>query len=143
MATYNKFYDFVDQLGQGKHVLGSHTFKCMLSNVAPAATNTVKADITEISAGYGYTAGGADAQLTWSESGGTGTASGTKITWVASGGSIGPFRYVVLYNSTQTTPNQPLVAWWDYGSSITLNDGESFSVKFNNSDTSGTIFTLA
>lgn len=142
MATYNKFYDFVDQLGRGKHALGTDTFKCYLSNTAPAATNTVKADIAEISAGNGYTAGGADAQVAWSETSGTATATGTKIAWTASGGTIGPFRYVILYNDSQTSPADPLVCWWDYGSSITLNDGESFSVKFNNSETSGTIFTL-
>jgi len=52
------------------------------------------------------------------------------VTWTASGGSIGPFRYVVLYNDTQTSPADPLIAWWDYGSAVTLADGESFVVDF-------------
>lgn len=141
MAAYNKFYDFVDQLGRGNHQFGTHVFKVMLSNTAPSPTNSVKADIVEISAGNGYSAGGADAQVTWSETSGTAKAQGTKVTWTATGGSIGPFRYVVLYNSS--TADGKLVCWWDYGSSITLNDGESFSVKFNGSDTTGDIFTLS
>lgn len=144
MAAYNKFQDFVDQLGQAKHTLGTHTFKIMLVNSpAPVATNSLKADLTEISAGNGYSAGGSSATLTWAESTGTGTATGTKVVFTASGGTIGPFRYAVLYNDTQTSPADPLVSWWDYGSGLTLNDGETFSVKFNNSDTTGTIFTLA
>jgi hypothetical protein len=144
MAGYNKFNDFVDQLGQAKHTLGTHTYKIMLVNSpAPTASNAVKADLTEIGAGNGYSAGGSSASLTWAEASGTGTATGTMVVFTASGGTIGPFRYVVLYNDTQTSPADPLVSWWDYGSGLTLQDGETFSVKFNNSATTGTIFTLA
>lgn len=141
MATYNKFNDFVEQLGLAKHDLSAsgHVFKAMLVNSpAPVATNTVKADLTEISAGNGYTAGGADIQNGWSESSGTATATATDVVWTASGGTIGAFRYVVVYNDTQTSPADPLVNWWDYGSSITLNDGETFTVDFGAS-----WFTLA
>lgn len=143
MAAYNKFNDFVDQLGQGKHVFGTHVFKCMLSNNAPAATNSIKTDLTELGGGNGYTAGGHDAQITWAEVTGTATATGTMIVITASGGTIGPFRYVALYNDTQTSPVDPLVSWWDYGSALTLQIGETFSIKFNNSATTGTVFTLA
>lgn len=144
MATFNKIQDFVDQLGLAKHNLNTDTQKVMLVNSpAPVATNTVKADLTEISAGNGYTAGGEDSQNTWAESSGTGTLTGTKIVWTASAGTIGPFRYAVIYNDTQTSPADPLIGWWDYGSSITLNAGETFSVKFNGSDTTGTILTIA
>lgn len=143
MAAFNKFQDFVDQLGLAKHNLNTDTQMAMLTNTAPAATNTVKADITEIGAGNGYTAGGADSQNTWAEASGTGTLTGTAITWTASGGTIGPFRYVVLYNDTQTVPADPLIGYWDYGSSLTLQIGETFTVKFNNSATTGTILTIA
>lgn len=144
MATFNKFQDFVEQLGLAKHDLSAHVLKCYLSNTAPSASaDAVKADLAEIGAGNGYTAGGEDSQNTWAESGGTGTLTGTKIVWTASGGTIGPFQYVVFYNDTQTSPADPLIAWWDYGSALTLNAGETFSVKFNNSETTGTIFTLA
>lgn len=146
MAIYNKFQDFVEQLGLAKHDLSAagHVLKVYLSNAVPSASlDAVKVDLAEISATGGYVAGGYDAQNTWAESTGTGTLSGTKVVITAAGGTIGPFQYVVLYNDTQTSPADPLVAWWDYGSALTLQDGESFSVKFNNSDTTGTIFTLA
>jgi hypothetical protein len=143
VASFNKHQDFVEQLGLAKHNLNTDTHKCLLTNTAPTAANAVKADLTEISAGNGYTAGGEDAQNTWAESSGTGTLTGTKIVWTASGGTIGPFRYVDIYNDTQTSPADPLIGWWDYGSSITLQIGETFSVKFNNSDTTGTILTIA
>jgi len=50
-------------------------------------------------------------------------------TWTAAGGSIGPFRYAVLYNDTAA--NDPLIAWWDYGTSITLGAGDTFAVDFD------------
>jgi len=128
MATYNKFQDFVEQLGLGTHNLNTDTLKVMLTNTAPVATNTVKTDITEISAGNGYTAGGDDITNTYTESSGTGTLAATDVTFTASGGAIGPFRYAVIYNDTAASDN--LVCWFDYGSSITLNDTETFTVDF-------------
>lgn len=141
MVAYNKFQDFVEQLFLGKHVFGTHVFKIMLTNTAPVATNTIKGNLTEITAANGYPAGGTDAQLTEAEASGTVTITGTMVVFTAAGGTIGAFRYVVLYNDTQTAPADPLVSWWDYGSSITLADGETFSVKFNNSATTGTVMT--
>lgn len=141
MAAYNKINDFVEQLCKGVHQLhaAGHTLKVMLTNSAPLATNTVKADLTDISAGNGYTAGGTDVQNDLSEASGTATASAVDVTWTASGGTIGPFRYAALYNDTPTSPADPLIAWWDYGSAITLNDGESFTVDFS----ANSLFTLA
>jgi len=146
MATYNKFQDFVEQLCKGVHQLhaAGHTLKCYLSNTAPnAATHAVKADLAEISAGNGYTAGGEDTQNDMTESSGTATVTGVKIVWTCITAAMAAFRYVVLYNDTPTSPADPLIAWWDYGSALTLNPGETFSVKFSNSDTTGNIFTLA
>jgi hypothetical protein len=143
MAAYTKFLDFVDQLGQGKHIFGTHVFKCVLSLSAPVNTNTILANITQIASGNGYTTDGEDAQVTWAEAAGTGTATGTKIVWTSSGAGMAAFQYVTLYNYTQGTPVKPLVGFWNYGSSLTLGVGETFSVKFNSSDTTGTIFTLA
>jgi len=116
--------------------------KIFLTNEAPLVTDTVKADMLEITAGNGYTAGGEDTLNTLAEAAGTATVTGTKVIWTASVGSIGPFRYVVLYNDTATVPLDALVAWWDYGSALTLLAGETFTVKFNNGDPTGTIFTL-
>lgn len=146
MAAYNKYQDFVEQVLTAKHNFtgAGDVFKIYLSNVAPTATDTSKpGTATEIGAGNGYTAGGEDSQNTLAEAAGTATVTGTKVVWTAAGGSIGPFRYVVLYNDTATSPADALVAWWDYGSALTLLTGETFTVKFNNGDPTGTIFTLA
>lgn len=131
MATYNKFLQFTKDLIDGVHDFDAHTFKVMLTNVAPVNTNTVKANLTEISAGNGYTAGGATTTITTSTSAGTAKVTGTDIVFTAAGGSIGPLRYAVLYNDTATSPAKPLIAWWDYGSSITLNDQETLTVDFD------------
>lgn len=142
MATFNKFQDFTEQLVDGYQNFATDTYKIALSNTLPVNTNTALADITQISAGNGYTSGGTATTITTSETSGTTTVSGTQVVFTASGGSIGPFRYVVLYNDTTSTPvNKPLVGWWDYGSSITLADTETFTVKFSNTSP-GAIFTL-
>ena len=131
MATYVKFQQFVGDLGTKVHNLNTDTIKVMLTNTAPnAATNTVKADLTEISAGNGYTAGGFDIQNTYSQTSGTGSLAAVDVTITASGGSIGPFRYAVWYNDTPTSPADPLIGYADYGSSITLADGEDLLVDF-------------
>jgi hypothetical protein len=140
MASYNKFNVFTSDLVSGAHNFSSNTFKVMLTNTAPVSTNTVKSNLTEISAGNGYTAGGNTTAMTTSTSGGTAKVTAADTIFTASGGAIGPFRYAVLYNDTQTSPAKPLVAWWDYGSSISLNDTETLTVDFDN--TNG-IFTIA
>jgi hypothetical protein len=131
MATYNKINIFVEDQFEGVHDWDLHTFKVMLTNTAPVATNSIKGDLTEISAGNGYTAGGTATTITTSRSSGTFKAVGTDVVFTASGGTIGPFRYAVLYNDTPTSPADPLVSWWDYGSSVTLNSGETFTVDFD------------
>lgn len=145
MAAYNKYNTFVDDLAGKVHDLkgtaGStaDTCKVMLSNTAPnASTHTVRADSTEISGGNGYTSGGTSIANGGTTTSGTFTLTGTDVTWTASGGTIGAFRYVILYNDTPTSPADPLIAWWDYGSSLTLQIGETFTVDFGAS-----VFTLA
>jgi hypothetical protein len=140
MASFNKFNSFVEALAEKKHDLGADTLKVMLTDTAPVATNTVKANLTEISAGNGYTAGGATASITSSSqtSGTYKLVLGDPATWTASGGTIGPLRYAVLYNDTAA--NDELIGWWDYGSSITLAAGESFAVDF---DATTGVLTLA
>lgn len=132
MAAATKFECFSEHLAEKVHDLNADTIKNLLTNTAPnAATNTVKADLTEIGAGNGYTAGGNDTQNATSRTGGTTTVTAVDIVVTASGGSIGPFRYVVAYNDTPASaPVDPLVEYWDYGSSITLLDGETFTQDF-------------
>lgn len=133
MASFNKYQQFAEDLAGGVHdLIGTqHTLKAMLSNTAPnAATHAVRADATEISGGNGYTSGGVDIDNDGSESGGTATVTAVDKTFTASGGSIGPFRYVIIYNDTPTSPTDPLIGWYDYGSSITLLTGESLTIDF-------------
>lgn len=132
MATFNKFNSFVEAMAEKVHNLGSDSLKVMLTNVAPVATNTVKADLTEIGSGNGYSAGGTAPTISSSAQ-----ASGlyklvlADVVFTAVGGSIGPFRYAVLYNDTPTSPADPLIGWWDYASSITLLDGGTFTWDAN------------
>ena len=139
MASFNKFQNFVEDLGKGVHQLhaAGHTLKVYATNTAPnAATHTVKADLAEITAQNGYPSGGSDVQNDYTESAGTGTVTGVDVVWTASGGSFGPLRYIVLYNDTPAA--DPLIGWWDYGSAVTVNDGETFTTDFGAS-----LFTLA
>jgi hypothetical protein len=142
LASFNKFQDFVEQLCLAKHNLNTDTLSVYLSNATPSTSlDAIKADLAEITNQNGYTAP-IDTQNTFAEAAGTGTLTGTMCVVTATG-AIGPFQYVVLYNDTQTSPADPLIGWWDYGSAISLANGETFSIKFNNSATTGTILTIA
>lgn len=142
MAAFNKFQQFVQDLAEKVHNLTTDTINVYLSNAAPSASlDAVKTDMAEIATGNGYT-GPQDTQNTGAEATGTYTLTGTKIVITATG-AVGPFQYIVLYNDTPTSPVDPLIGWWDYGSPISLANGETFSIKFNNSDTTGTILTIA
>ncbi len=139
MAAFNKFQSFVEALAEKVHNLGADSLKVMLTNTAPVAANSVKANLTDISAGNGYTAGGTAATISSSaQTSGTYKLVLADVVFTASGGSIGPFRYAVLYNDTAT--NKELIGWWDYGSAITLASGETFTVDF---DATNGVLTLA
>ena len=137
MAAFNKFNDFAEQVLKGVHNLSTATLKAALTNTAPSAANTILADITQISTAGGYT-GGAGGGLdldgeVLSETSGTAKLVITDEVFTATGASVGPFRYVVLYNDSATSPADALIGWYDYGSSITLADGESFTIDFDGS----------
>lgn len=112
------------------HAAG-HTLEVYLTNAAPSASlDAVKADLAEITNENGYTAP-VDVQNTYTAAAGVGTLQGVSLTITASGGTIGPFQYVVLQNTTPTTPADPLIGWWDYGSAVTLQALESFDILFD------------
>lgn len=139
MSSFVKFYDFVEQLGKGVHQLhaAGHTLKVYLTNNAPSqADDAVKADLAGITEENGYAA--ADIANDISETTGTLTLVGTDVEWTATGAGFGPFRYAVIYNEDPTSPADPLVCYWDYGSSVTCAVGEKFKVDFEAS-----ILTLA
>lgn len=127
MATFNKFNSFVEYAVEDAN-LGSDSFKVALTNTAPSAANSVLADIT--------LATGAPANLdsvTITTTSSAQTSGTYKLvladkTMTASG-TVGPFRYVVIYDDTVV--GDPLVGYYDYGSAITLNSGDSFTVDFD------------
>lgn len=137
MAVFNKFNSFVELLAEKAHNLGSDTLKIALTNTAPTSSNTVLANITQIANGNGYTTGGTAVTITASsQTSGTYKLVGDDVVFTATG-SMGPFRYAVLYNDTAT--NDELIGYVDYGSSITLASGETFTIDL---DQSGGILTI-
>lgn len=139
MAAYVKYHAFVTDLLAGRHAFDAHAFKVMLSNAAPdVAADALRADAAEIAAVNGYPAGGAATAVTLSQAGGTAKVTATDVTFTAGGGPIGPFRYAILYNDSPS--DDPLVGYWDYGTALTLTDGNQFTVDF---DPATGILTLA
>lgn len=139
-SSYFKYQQFMEDFGNKVHdLVGTNdTLKIALTNTAPnQATHALRSDITELSTGGGYTSGGEDTQNDGSESGGTLTVTGVDVTWTGTGSGFGPFRYVVLYNDTPSSPLDPLIAYWDYGSNISVADTETFTHNFGAS-----IFTM-
>lgn len=135
MATPQKFNSFVEYAMEGVMNLGSDALKIALTNSAPVNTNTVLANITQIGAGNGYSSGGTQATTSSSaQTSGTYKLTLADVTFTASGGPLGPFRYAVLYDDTPTSPADPLIAWVDYGAALTLADGETFTVDFSNTN---------
>lgn len=131
-ATFTKFNSFAHELGKATHNLQSHVLKVALTNTAPVATNSLLTNITQIAASGGYVAGGFTLDsVTWT------TASGVAKLSIAdeeitATGAMGPFRYAVVYNDTAT--GDPLIGWADYGSAVTLANGEKFRLDFHEVD---------
>jgi hypothetical protein len=142
MASFNKFRSFVEAVAEKTHNLGSDTLKLALTNTAPTNTDTVF-DPGSLhpppAAANGYTSGGhTTAQQSSAQTAGTYKLVLTDTVITATAGGIGPFRYVILYNDTAAS--NELIGWWDYASSITLADGETFTI---NLDDSGGVLTIA
>jgi hypothetical protein len=130
MAIFRKFNIFAEDLGLGVHDLSVDTLKIYLTNNAPSASaDAVKADLAEIAVEHGYSP--ADVTNTYSQTAGVGTLDGTDVIWYSAGGSFGPFRYVVLYNDSTAVKTDPLIGYWDYGTAITINVDETFTVYFS------------
>jgi len=131
LASFNKCNAFVENIAEKVHNLQADSLKVALtaSANAPVATNSILSDITEVA----YTNLSARA-LTVSSSAQT---SGTyklviaDLVLTASGGSVATFRYIVIYNDTPSSPLKPLICWFDYGSSLTLADGETLTLDFD------------
>lgn len=135
MVAFNKINLFTQDLCEQlvhNFKSGGQTFNGELSNTATVATNHLYGDISanEVANGGGYTTGGAASAMSGASTGGVETVSAASITWTGSGGGMGPFRYLTMYNVTATTPLKPLICWFDYGSSISLNAGDTFQASW-------------
>ena len=141
MAAYNKFNVFVEDLCEKVHNLQTDTLKIALTNTLPVATNSVLANITQIGAGNGYATGGNTATMSTSaQTSGTYKLVLADVTFTASGGNMNAFQYAVLYNDTPTSPADPLICWFDYGTALIVTNGNSFTIDL---DQTGGLFTLA
>lgn len=152
MATYNKFNQFVEDLCSAGHDFSADTLKVILmtSATSPTAADATYDDASahtlnssgsaEIASGNGYTQTGASVTITTnSQSSGTYTLDANDVVFTATG-SMATFEYVVLYNSSGGSPGtRPLICWFDYGSTVSLASGETFTIQWNASG----IFTLA
>ncbi len=128
MTSFAKFNSFVEALAEKTHNLGSDTLKVALTNSAPVASNTVLANITEIS--YTNCSSRTISTSASSQTSGTYKLVLTDLVLTASG-TVGPFRYVVIYNDTAT--NDELIGYYDYGSAITLASTDTFTIDFDGS----------
>lgn len=136
MASFNKILQFTEDALKAVHNFDTgHTFMLALTNEAnaPVNTNTIKANLTEIA--YTNISGGQPTLtgVTLTTSGGTAKVVITDEVITASGGAVAPFRYIVLYNDTPTSPADPLIGWYDYGSDLTLADTETLTIDFDGS----------
>jgi hypothetical protein len=132
MATFNKFNSFVEALAEGVHDLGSDQIKvalCAAAN-APVAANGVLADLTEIA--YTNLSSRDVTTVSSAQSGGTYKLTLQDLTLTAGGGAVATFRYIALYNDT--ADNDELIGFYDYGSDLTLADGESLTIDFDGSN---------
>jgi hypothetical protein len=128
MASFNKFQPFVEHLAEKVHNLGADQLRVALTNSAPTASMATLSEITEIS--YTNLSSRAVTTTSSAQTSGTYRLICDDLVLTASG-AVGPFRYVVLYNDTPTSPADPLIGWYDYGSSISLADGETFTIDFD------------
>jgi hypothetical protein len=133
MATFTKFQQFVEDLSKGVHNFTSDSTctvtvaLCAAAN-APVVTNAVLANLTQIS--YTNLSARVVTGVTAEQTTGTVIYTATDLVLTASGGAVAAFRYVVIYNDDPTSPADPLISFADYGSDLTLADGETFTIDF-------------
>lgn len=131
MATYNKHQAWVENMVEAANC-GSDSFEVALTATAnaPVATNSVLTDLTQIA--YTNLSSRVLTTATASQTTGTYTLDFNDLVLTASGGAVAAFQYIDVFDQTVASPVvDPLVAWFDYGSSLTLNDGDSLTLVFN------------
>lgn len=126
MAAFNKVNAFVESMAEKKFDLGADSLKVALTNAVPGSF-AVLADLAQIS----YTNCSSRVITTTSSAqiGGTYKLVLQDLTLTASGGDVGPFRYIWIYDDTAAADD--LIGYYDYGSSITLHDTETLLIDFD------------
>ena len=130
MAAYNKFQQVVEDVFEGVYTSSTDQFTVALTASAPVATNSVLANLTEIS--YTNLSARNLTTSTSSQTAGTFTQLFADLVLTASG-AVATFRYIAIYNNTPTSPLDPLLCWYDYGSNLTLASGETLTIDFTTS----------
>lgn len=144
MATFNKVNDFVEAMAEKKHDLGADTLTVALSVTAPASEtsdpsadgNGVLANVTQIA--YTNLSSRVITTASSAQTAGTYKLTLTDLVLTASGGAVAGFRYIYIYNDTAT--NDELIGYYDYGSTLVLADGDTFTIDF---DGAGGALTVA
>lgn len=127
MATFTKVNSFVEDLAEKVHNLGSDQLVVALTNTAHTSTWVQLSELTQVA--YTNLSTRNITTSTSAQSGGTYKLVVNDLVLTSTGGTTGPFRYVYIYNDTST--NDRLIAYYDYGSSITLQDGDTFTIDFD------------
>lgn len=129
MATFTKINSFVEKLAEKTFNLGSDQLKIALTNTAHTSTWSQLSELTQIS--YTNLSGATPLNIV------TGTSAQTAGTYkltvndlvLTATGAVGPFRYVYIYDDTAT--NKELIGYYDYGSSISLANTDTFTIDFD------------
>jgi hypothetical protein len=132
MATFNKFHQFVEDLAKGVHNFTSDstctvTVALTAAANAPVNTNSVLANLTQIS--YANLSARVISGVTAEQTAGSVSFTANDLVLTASG-TVADFRYVVLYNDDPTSPADPLIGWYDIGSTVSLTTGATLTLDF-------------
>lgn len=130
MAAYNKFNTFVADIANKVHNLASDQLAFALTDTLPVATNTVLANITQIS--YTNLSSRVVTIVSSTQTSGTYKLIANDLVLTASGGSVAQFRYLVLYNATAS--GGPLIAWFDKGTEVNMIDTDTLTIDFDNTN---------
>jgi hypothetical protein len=133
MASFNKINQFTEDIGKGVHVFGTHQLVVALTATAnaPVASNSILGNLTQIS--YTNLSSRNVTTSSYTQTSGTAKLICADLVLTASG-AVAAFQYVVLYNDTPSSPADPLIGWYNYGSSVTLANTETFTIDFDGSN---------
>jgi hypothetical protein len=131
LVSYNKINCFVEDVPEKVHNLQTDALTVALTATAnaPVATNTILGNLTQIA--YTNLSSRVLTVSSSAQTSGTYKLVVSDLVLTASGGSVAAFQYIVIYNDTPTSPADPLICWFDYGSALTLLNGETLTLDFD------------